>query len=156
MAYWLTKSDPDVFSIDDLRQVKRTPWDGVRNYQARNYLRSMAKGDLVLIYHSVKEPIGVAGLAKVSTEAVPEEAQFDPQSRYYDPTAIRAKPRWYSPQFVFLQKFKTILPLSRLRTEAGLAKMALLQRGCRLSVMPLSKSEFDIIVSMVEYKPGAQ
>lgn len=150
MAYWLAKSDPDVFSIDDLRQVKRTAWDGVRNYQARNYLRSMAKGDLVLIYHSVKEPVGVAGLAKVSAEAIPEEAQFDPKNRYYDPTATRAKPRWYSPEFAFLQKFKTILPLSQLRTEVRLAKIALLQRGSRLSIMPVNKSEFDIIVSMVE------
>ena len=148
MAFWLTKTEPSVYSIDDLRKDKVTAWDEVRNYQARNNLRQMEKGDQVFIYHSNAEPPGIVGIAKVVKEAYPDASQFDKRSKYYDEKATKDNPRWFSPDLRFVKKFREILPLQDLKGEKKLAKMILLQRGSRLSVQPVSKIEFEHILKL--------
>lgn len=149
MAKWLIKSEPSECSIDHVKQEKVTLWDGVRNYQARNNLRAMKKGELVLYYHSVEEPIGIVGVVKVAREAYPDPTQFDSNSEYYDSKASLKDPRWWCPDFQFVEKFDAILPLSKLREEKALQKMTLLQRGSRLSVQPVTDSEYQTIMGMV-------
>ena len=150
MAFWLVKTEPNVYSIDDLARDKITPWDGVRNYQARNYLNDMAIGDQVLVYHSNEEPVGVVGVAKVTKKAYPDPTQFDRSSQYFDPKASKDVPRWFSPNLKFDKKFKRVLPLSELRKESKLKDMVLLQRGSRLSVIPLKNVEFKHIINIAE------
>ena len=151
MRYWLMKSEPDVFSIYDLKKSKTTWWDGVRNYQARNFMtQEMKVGDLVLFYHSNATPPGVAGLARVSQPAQPDLTAQDPQSDYFDPKATKENPRWFCVQIQFEKLFKNFLPLHDLRTVRGLEKMALLQRGQRLSVQPVTAKEFKIIEKLGE------
>lgn len=146
MAHWLMKSEPDVFSYDDLVKVKREGWDGVRNYQARNFMREMRKGDLVIFYHSNATPPGVAGVARIVGEAEPDPTQFDPKSKYFDPKSSPDDPRW---DWVTLGPKKRLryLPLDELRQMPELADCQLLARGNRLSVMPLTDAEFDAIVT---------
>jgi predicted RNA-binding protein with PUA-like domain len=147
--YWLMKSEPDVFSIDQLKKDKKSLWDGVRNYQARNFMmKEMSPGDQVLFYHSNAKPPGVAGLAKISQSAVPDPTQFDPQSEYFDPKASQDKPRWYCVTVAFQKKFKNFVSLDELREKKGLEKLLVIQRGQRLSIQPVSKKEFDIICKM--------
>lgn len=146
MNYWLVKTEPDVYSIDDLKRDKITAWDAVRNYQARNFLKRMAKNDLVLIYHSNAKPPGIVGIATVCKEAYPDELQFDKKSNYFDPKATKENPRWFNPDLKFKKKFPELLSLDRLKTEKKLAKMSLLQKGSRLSVHELSKAHFEHIV----------
>lgn len=147
--YWLMKSEPITYGIDHLKKDKRTEWDGVRNYQARNFMRDgMKKGDLVLFYHSVTEPVGVAGIAKVVKESHPDETQFDKKSKYYEPRATKEKPVWYLVDVAFVKKFPRIIPLKELRDIKGLEKMELLKKGSRLSVQPVSKKEFEIITKL--------
>lgn len=148
MTYWLVKTEPDVYSIEDLKRDGKTPWDAVRNYQARNFLMEMKKGDLVLIYHSNANPPGIVGLAEVAKTAYPDALQFDKDSDYYDPKATIEKPRWFSPELKFKRAFRSMLDLDTLRQTKGLEKMTLLQRGSRLSVHQLSKKEFDIIIDL--------
>lgn len=149
MNYWLMKSEPDVFSIEDLRKAKRTDWDGVRNYQARNYMRdSMKKGDLVLFYHSNAEPPGVAGIARVSAESHPDETQFDKKSEYYDPKSKRENPTWMLVEVEFVEAFREVIPLDRLKAEKALAKMVLLQKGSRLSVQPVTEAEWKVVMGL--------
>lgn len=148
MKYWLVKSEPSVFSIEDLRRDKTTLWDGVRNYQARNFLREMQVGDEVLLYHSNAEPPGVAGIATVRAAAIADPSQFDPKSDYYDPGASKDEPRWFSPSLAFKRAFKNYLELEALRKSPKLKGLALLKRGNRLSVMPVSEKEFEAIVQM--------
>lgn len=143
MKYWLCKSEPDVYSIDNLKKDGRTLWDCVRNYQARNYLREMAVGDLVLYYHSNAEPSGVVGTATVSKTAVADPTQFDRRSEYFDEKATKDAPRWFSPEIKFKSKFKRLVTLDDLRKERDLQKMVVLQRGSRLSVQPVTKAEFE-------------
>jgi predicted RNA-binding protein with PUA-like domain len=140
------KSEPDVFSYDDLVRVKREGWDGVRNYQARNFMRTMRKGDLVIFYHSNATPPGAAGIAKVIGEAEPDPTQFDPASKYFDPKSSPDDPRW---DWVTLGPKKRLrfVPLDVLRTIPELTDCQLLARGNRLSVMPLTESEFAAIVA---------
>lgn len=140
------KSEPDVFSYDDLVKVKREGWDGVRNYQARNFMREMRKGDLVIFYHSNATPPGVAGVARIVGEAEPDPTQFDPKSKYFDPKSSPDDPRW---DWVTLGPKKRLryLPLDELRQMPELADCQLLARGNRLSVMPLTDAEFDAIVT---------
>ena len=146
MNYWLMKSEPDVFSIQDLKNKKRTGWDGVRNYQARNYMRDgMKLGDLVFFYHSNAEPPGIAGIAKVSKESHPDPTQFDKKSEYYDAKATKEKPIWMQVEVEFVEEFSQVLSLDDLKKEKALAKMPLLQRGTRLSVMPVSEAEWNAI-----------
>lgn len=149
MKYWLMKCEPDLFSIEDLRKKKKTDWDGVRNYQARNYMRDdMKKGDLVFFYHSNAEPTGIAGIAKISRESHPDLTQFDKKSDYYDPKATKEKPIWFLVEVEFVEAFSEVITLERLRAEKALAKMALLQKGSRLSVQPVSEAEWKAVLGM--------
>jgi predicted RNA-binding protein with PUA-like domain len=146
MAYWLMKSEPDVFGYDDLVTNKREGWDGIRNYQARNFLRDMRKGDRVIFYHSNATPPGVAGIAKIVKEAEPDPTQFDPRTKYFDPASKPDDPRW---DWVTVAPVKRLrfIPLDELRTMPELVDCRLLARGNRLSVIPLSDGEFEAIVT---------
>lgn len=153
--YWLMKSEPTVFSITDLEKArdKTTCWDGVRNYQARNFLRDDIKpGDLVLFYHSNCEPSAIAGIAEVVKAGYPDHTAFDPEDPHYDPKSKKSEPTWYMVDIKHVQTFKTPLDLNLLRAEAGLAKMALLQKGSRLSVQPVSESEWKIVLKLADRK----
>jgi predicted RNA-binding protein with PUA-like domain len=145
---WLVKTEPDVYSLADLKREKRTLWDGVRNYQARNYLKQMKAGDLVLFYHSSCEEIGVVGLARVTKVAVPDPLQFEKHSDYFDPDSTKANPRWWSPEIEFVSAFKTVVGLNELRSRRELEKMLVLQRGSRLSVHPVSDRELEVIMEL--------
>lgn len=148
MKYWLMKTEPDTFSIDDLARVRVEPWTGVRNYQARNLMRDqMQVGDAVLFYHSSCEPPGVAGLAKVARTGVVDETQFDPGSKYHDPGSKRDDPRWICVDVEFVEKFPELVSLATIRADPKLADMPLLRRGMRLSVQPVTKPQFDRIVA---------
>jgi predicted RNA-binding protein with PUA-like domain len=147
MSYWLMKSEPDEFSIDDLVRApgKTTPWFGVRNYQARNYMRdAMRPGDGVLFYHSSCEVPGIAGLAQVASAPHPDETQFDPKSPYFDPKATRENPRWMLVDVKLVRKTR-LLPLDELRSHAQLADMVILRRGNRLSVTPVTAAEWKYV-----------
>ena len=147
MRYWLMKSEPSEFSIDDLAREpkKSTSWIGVRNYQARNFMRDqMQLGDLVLFYHSTCEVPGIAGIAEVSKLAYPDETQFDRKSDYFDPKATRDNPRWVHVDVKLVKKTR-LVPLSELRGYPKLAKMQLLQRGNRLSITPVDPAEWKFI-----------
>lgn len=146
--YWLAKSEPDVFSIDDLKKKKTTDWDGVRNYQARNYLREMKVGDKVLFYHSNAKPPGVAGIAEVTKDPYPDPSQFDKSSEYFDEKASKDNPRWFCPQMRFVEKFNKFVSLDELKASKQLQDMQVVKKGSRLSVHPVTKVEFDKIVSM--------
>ena len=146
MAYWLMKSEPDVFGYDDLVAAKREGWDGIRNYQARIYLRAMRKGDLAIFYHSNATPPGVAGVAKIVKEASPDPTQFDPKSKYFDEGSNPDDPRWDWVTVAPVKKLRFI-PLDELKAIPELAESRLLAKGNRLSVMPLTHEEFDAIVA---------
>jgi predicted RNA-binding protein with PUA-like domain len=143
--YWLMKSEPDVYSIDDLARDRKSAWEGVRNYQARNHLRAMRVGDLAFFHHSSTEPPGIAGIARVSREAYPDPTQFDPRSDYYDRKSERDDPRWSLVDIEFVRKLDRLLPMDELRGMAELKSMALLQRGQRLSVQPVTPAEWRAI-----------
>jgi len=148
--YWLMKSEPRVFSIEDLAQSPRriTCWDGVRNYQARNFMREMAVGDQVLFYHSNAQPPAVVGIAEVVRTAYPDETQFDKSSHHYDPASTPSAPRWDMVDIKYRETFETSLPLDRLRQEPRLKNMVLLRKGSRLSVQPVTESEWTAIVKL--------
>lgn len=148
--YWLMKSEPSVFSIDDLAASpkQRTCWDGVRNYQARNFLRSMSLGDRVFFYHSSAEPPAIAGVAEVVRTAYPDETQFDKSSHHYDPGSDPANPRWDMVDIAYREKFKTSLPLDRLKREPKLKGMMLLRKGSRLSVQPVTVVEWAVVLKL--------
>jgi predicted RNA-binding protein with PUA-like domain len=149
MQYWLMKSEPEVFSIDNLKQKKTTLWDGVRNYQARNFMtKDMQVGDMVLFYHSNAEPPGIAGLAKISQLAQPDPSQFDKKSEYYDPKATLKTPRWFGVTVEFVQKFTKIISLDELRNHKSLQSMLVIKKGQRLSIQPVTKAEFDVIYKL--------
>lgn len=151
MAFWLMKSEPDVFGIQDLKKQRRSGWDGVRNYQARNYMRDqMRVGDLVLFYHSNAEPSGIAGVAKVSKESHVDPTQFDKKSEYYDPKATPEKPIWFMVEVEFVEEFPKLLTLADLKNEKPLEKMPLLQKGTRLSVTPVTPGEWAYIMKLVK------
>ncbi len=147
MSYWLMKSEPDEFSIDDLARApkKTTPWFGVRNYQARNYMRdAMRVGDGVLFYHSSCPSPGIAGLAEVCSTPYPDETQFDPKSPYFDPKATRETPRWMLVDVKLVRKTR-LLGLEDLRAHGAFAGMVILKRGNRLSVTPVTAAEWKAI-----------
>jgi predicted RNA-binding protein with PUA-like domain len=148
MSYWLVKSEPQTFSIVDLKKLGKTNWDGVRNYQARNNLRAMKKGEQVLFYHSVTDPIGIVGVAKVLKEAFPDPLQFEENSDYYDPASKLEDPRWSCVELGFGQQFKEVISLAELKTHKLLANMPLLQKGSRLSVQPVTEKEFQYIIKL--------
>lgn len=146
MKYWLMKSEPDVFSLDQLKKDKTTWWEGVRNYQARNFMmKDMQVGDLVLFYHSNAEPSGVAGVARISHAAEPDKAQFDKKSEYFDPKATKEKPIWFCVEVEYVDTFKHFISLADLREAKGVSDMVVLQKGSRLSVQPVDKKHFDIV-----------
>ena len=148
--YWLMKSEPCAFSIDDLAKAPRrtTCWDGVRNYQARNFMRSMAVGDQVFFYHSSAEPPAIVGVAEVVRTAYPDETQFDQNSHHHDPDSDPANPRWDMVDIAYRQKFKAGLPLDRLKREPKLKGMVLLRKGSRLSVQPVTEAEWAVILKL--------
>jgi predicted RNA-binding protein with PUA-like domain len=146
--HWLVKSEPDVFSFDDLlASPKRTTcWDGVRNYQARNFMRDdMKKGDLVFFYHSNAEPAAVVGVAEVAREAYPDHTALDPRDPHFDPKSKADAPTWMMVDLRGVERLANSLSLAELRGVAGLERMALLQKGSRLSVQPVSPEEWEIV-----------
>lgn len=149
--YWLVKSEPDVFSIDDLAKEKdkTTYWDGVRNYQARNFIRDEMKlGDAVLFYHSNSDPTAVVGVCEVVKEAYPDFTAFDPDDPHYDPKSKKDNPAWMMVDIKLVKKFKTPVTLEEIKNNPKLNNMRLVQRGNRLSVFPVEKNEFDEILKM--------
>lgn len=152
MRYWLMKTEPDVFSIDDLERVGTEPWDGIRNYMARNYMRDdMKVGDKVLFYHSNAKPPGVAGLARIASKAYPDPTQFDPKSKYHDPTSDPDDPRWLLVDVEFVEKLPRFVGLDELRTRPELEGMVLLNKS-RLSVQPVDKQHYDFVVKLARKK----
>ncbi len=149
MNYWLIKSEPEEFSIDDLAARKAEPWNGVRNYQARNFMRDgMRQGDRVFFYHSNCAEPGIVGIAEVAQEAYPDPTQFDPRSDYFDAGSSRDAPRWLMVDVKFKRKLRRTITLSELKAQPALKDFALVRRGNRLSVMPVSKAQWDYILKM--------
>lgn len=149
--YWLVKSEPDIYSIDDLAKEKdkTTYWDGVRNYQARNFIRDEMKlGDAVLFYHSNSDPTAVVGVCEVVKEAYPDFTAFDPDDSHYDPKSKKDNPAWMMVDIKLVKKFKTPVTLEEIKNNPKLNNMRLVQRGNRLSVFPVEKNEFDEILKM--------
>jgi predicted RNA-binding protein with PUA-like domain len=148
------KSEPSEYSIDDLEMDGRTHWDGIRNYQARNYMRDeMQIGDLVLFYHSVVRPPGVVGLAEVVSEPYPDHTAWDPDSKYFDPDSTPEDPRWFMVDVAFVRKFPRKVTIDEIRAHPELGDMVLLHRP-RLSVQPVTEKEFEIIVALAESSDG--
>jgi len=151
MAYWLMKSEPSVFGIDDLKaKPQRTSfWDGVRNYQARNFMRDgMKKGDKVFFYHSSCPEPGIVGIATVAREAYPDATAFDKKSPYYDPKSDPEKPIWMGVDVKFVRQFKRVIGLEELKQEPRLDGFTLLRRGNRLSVMPVSEAHWNVVLGL--------
>ena len=148
MNHWLMKTEPDVFSIDDLKRVKVEPWNGVRNYQARNFIRTMQRGDAVLIYHSACAEPGVAGIAKVASVPYPDPGQFDPKDEYFDAGSDRGNPRWTLVDVRHVRKLKRVIGLGEIKALPGLGDFALTRRGNRLSVLPVSDAQWAAILAL--------
>jgi predicted RNA-binding protein with PUA-like domain len=149
--YWLMKSEPDAFSIDDLQRVGTEPWNGVRNYQARNFMRDgMKVDDGVLIYHSNAKVPGIAGVARVASAAYPDETQFDPKSPYHDPKASREQPRWFLVDVAFERKLERLIPLEEIKQHADALGegFPLTSRGSRLSVFPVTAAQWKLLLSL--------
>jgi predicted RNA-binding protein with PUA-like domain len=154
--HWLLKTEPTSFSFDDLLRAprRRTSWDGVRNHQARNFLRdAMQPGDLVLVYHSSAEPPGVAGVARVASPARADASQFDPADEHFDPKARRDDPTWYAVEIEALRPAARFVPLDALRRDPRLARMLVLQRGQRLSVQPVQPAEWRVVLELAGLDP---
>ena len=148
MGFWLFKTEPDAFSIDDLaaRPQLTEPWDGVRNYQARNFLRDKVQlGDKVFIYHSSCKQVGIAGVAEVVKAGYPDTEQFNPESKYYDPKASIDAPRWYRVDVKFVEKFNTVLPLKTIKSLPEVTEVGLVKKGHRLSIMPVEENEWHAL-----------
>jgi predicted RNA-binding protein with PUA-like domain len=146
MRHWLVKSDFETYSIDHLARDKSTLWDGVRNYQARNFLVEMQQGDLVAFYHSNIEPPAIAGIASVKTKAIADPTQYDSKSDYHDPAATKGNPRWFSPRLGFVEKFKQPVTLLEIKSDQILGGMQVAQRGNRLSVHPITPAQYKRLV----------
>ena len=149
---WLMKSEPDVYSIDDLERDGTEPWEGVRNYQARNFMREMALGDLALFYHSNAKPPGVAGVCRISREAYPDATQFDEKSKYFDAKSKMEDPRWSMVDVAFVEKFDEAVSLQELKDDSALEGMLVTQKGSRLSVQPVAKKHFKRVLKMAGAK----
>jgi len=143
------KSEPDVFSIDHLAKLGRSPWDGVRNYQARNHMQAMQVGDLALFYHSSTDDRGVVGLSRVVREAYPDHTQFDPKSEYFDKGAKTSAPRWFMVDVEFVEKFPQLLSLDEIKADKQLSGMLVVRRGMRLSVQPVEAKHMRRILKRV-------
>jgi predicted RNA-binding protein with PUA-like domain len=143
MKLWLMKSEPDVYSIDDLERDGSECWEGVRNYQARNFMREMAEGDLAIFYHSNAKPPGAAGVCRICREAYPDPTQFDRKSRYHDAKSKKDDPRWSMVDVEFVEKFTKPISLQALKDDPALEGMRVTQKGSRLSVQPVEKGHFN-------------
>ncbi|HWO10094.1 MAG TPA: EVE domain-containing protein [Polyangiaceae bacterium] len=152
VGHWLIKSEPEVYSIEALRRDGKTHWEGVRNYQARNHLRAMQLGDLLLFYHSNADPPGVAGVARVCRRAYPDESQFAPASRYYDPDSKPDDPRWSLVDVEFVEAFAALVPLEALKADPALDGMLVRKRGMRLSVQPVEPTHFKRVLKLGKSK----
>jgi predicted RNA-binding protein with PUA-like domain len=149
MNYWLMKSEPDAFSIDDLKRKKREPWDGVRNYQARNFMRDgMRVGDQVFFYHSNCAEPGIVGIARIATDAYPDPTQFDPKNGHFDAASSRDNPRWVLVDVAFVRKLKRTITLKEMQALPALSGMALVRKGNRLSVMPVDAEDWRTILAL--------
>lgn len=147
--YWLMKSEPTAFSIDDLVKRKTTCWDGVRNYQVRNWLRDEFKiGDRAFFYHSSCEIPGIAGVMEIIQAGYPDPTAFDPEDHHYDPKSNPEKPAWYCVDVRLMRKFKRVIPLSEIKQHPELHDMRLLQKGSRLSITPVTKKQWEIILDL--------
>ena len=153
--YWLMKSEPEEYSIDDLKKDKTEPWEGIRNYQARNFMRDMNVGDLALFYHSNAKPPGVAGVCKICKTAYPDPTQFDKQSKYFDAKSKKEDPHWSRVDVEFVEKFDELLPLQTLKDEPAFSKMRVVQKGSRLSVQPVEKNDFGKVLKACGAKTKA-
>lgn len=148
--FWLMKSEPDAFSIEDLERAGTEPWNGVRNYQARNFMRQMQPGDGVFFYHSNCKVPGVVGIAKVATQAYPDSTQFDPNSHYFDPKSTPEEPRWSLVDVSHERTLKRLIPLDEIKQHADALGdgFALTQRGSRLSVLPVTAAQWKLLLSL--------
>ena len=150
--YWLMKCEPCAYSIDDLRKNKTSMWEGVRNYQARNFMRDqMKKGAIAFFYHSNAKPSGIVGLMEVVKESYPDHTAFDPNSKYFDPKSTQEKPTWFMVDVQFLKKFPNTISLSDLREIKNLKDMMVLKKGSRLSIQPVKEVEFKTIMEKYGY-----
>ena len=153
MNLWLMKSEPSEFGIDDLKRVRTEPWDGVRNYQARNMMRDeMKKGDRAFLYHSNCDEPGIYGIMRISREAYPDHTAFDPNDKHYDKKSDPDNPCWFMVDVTYVRKFKrpVLLKTMREHSESELEGLALLRRGNRLSIMPVTDGQWDFILSMID------
>lgn len=151
--YWLIKTEPESYSIDDLKRDKQAQWTGVRNYQARNFMRdSMKPGDLAFFYHSSAKPPAIVGLARVAAAAHPDLTAINPKDDHHDPKSTADNPIWVAVDFAFEKKFAAPIPLDTLRATPGLEQMQLLRRGQRLSIQPVTPAEFQIIQKLISRK----
>ncbi len=147
--YWLLKSEPSVFSIDDLKAVQTTVWDGIRNYQARNYLRTAHVGDLAFFYHSSNELTGIVGLCKIVEADVVDPTQFEPTSDYFDEKSTPQTPRWFTVKVQFVEKFAQVITLDTLKASFTPEELVVVRKGMRLSVMPVSAEAAQRLLAMV-------
>jgi len=152
MNYWLMKSEPQAFSISDLkkRPQQTEHWDGVRNYQARNFMRAMKKGDLAFFYHSSCEVPGIYGIVEIAHEAYPDDTSWDRKNSHYDPKSTPQEPRWYMVDVRFQRELKQPVTLTQIKAQSALKNMRLVQAGSRLSVMPVAAKEWDTILKLSE------
>jgi len=149
VTYWLMKSEPDAYSIDDLERDRMQPWDGIRNYQARNMIRDeMRPGDQAFFYHSSCEIPAIVGIANIASRAYPDPTQYDPRSKYFDPKSTEENPRWYVVDVAFVRKLKRPVTLQEMKEHPGLKDFRLTRRGNRLSVLPVSASNWKLILSL--------
>jgi predicted RNA-binding protein with PUA-like domain len=150
--FWLMKTEPGTYSIDDLKRDGAEPWDGVRNYQARNFMRDMAEGDLAIFYHSSTNPPGAVGVCRISREAYPDPTQFNKKSPYYDPKSTKKDPRWALVEVGFVEKFEETVTLEALKNDSALEGMRVTQKGSRLSVQPVEKAHFKRVLKVAGAK----
>ena len=149
MAYLLMKSEPDEFSIKDLQKIGEARWDGVRNYQARNFIRSMSTGDEFFFYHSSCPEPGIAGVGRIVQSAYPDPTALDPESHYFDPKASAEKNPWSALQVAHVQTFPRVIKLDYLKQQSALAEMPLVQKGSRLSVMPVTAEQWAVVLGLL-------
>ncbi len=148
MAYWLMKSEPEAYGIPDLKRDGRIHWDGVRNYQARNHMRTMQIGDEAFFYHSNCKVPGIVGIMKIAKLAYPDHTAFDPNDIHYDPKSTEDNPRWEMVDVAYVRTFSSVVSLAQLRETPALEEMIILRKGNRLSITPVSKKEWDIILKL--------
>lgn len=155
LKYWLMKTEPDVFSIDDLKEVGTEPWDGIRNYQARNFMRdAMSIGDKVFIYHSNAKPPGIVGEGRVASKPYPDPTQFDSDAKYFDPKSDPENPRWVLVDIQYTSHFSRLISLTELKETPGLEEMMVTRKGSRLSIQPVEKNEWDIVHALAKPSKG--